>query len=32
MWYENPILFGVVMVLIFVGIFFFKTLYDEAKK
>jgi len=32
MWYEDPILFGVVMVLIFIAIFFFKTMYDTAKR
>jgi hypothetical protein len=32
MWYEDPILFSVVMVLIFVGIFFFKEAYEVMKK
>jgi len=32
MWYENPVLFGVVMVLIFLSIFFFKLMYDQARK
>lgn len=31
-WYDNPITFGVVIIMIFIAIFFFKEMYDSTKR
>jgi len=32
MWYEDPIVFGVIMLLVLVAFIFFKEFYDTMKR